>query len=97
LTTYSLEFLPSARKEWDKIGSTVQKQFVKKLRERLDNPHVASARLRDMPDCYKIKLRTAGYRLVYRVQDDRIVVQVIAVGRRDRSQVYRAASDRLSR
>ena len=97
MTTYSLEFLPSARKEWDKIGSTVQKQFVKKLRERLDNPHVASARLRDMPDCYKIKLRTAGYRLVYRVQDDRIVVQVIAVGRRDRSQVYRAASERLSR
>ena len=97
MTTYSLEFLPSARKEWDKIGSTVQKQFVKKLRERLDNPHVASARLRDMPDCYKIKLRSAGYRLVYRVQDDRIVVQVIAVGRRDRSQVYRAASERLSR
>ena len=97
MTTYSLEFLPSARKEWDKIGSTVQKQFVKKLRERLDTPHVASARLRDMPDCYKIKLRSAGYRLVYRVQDDRIVVQVIAVGRRDRSQVYRAASERLSR
>lgn len=95
MTTYNLEFLPSARKEWDKIGSTVQKQFIKKLRERLDNPHITSARLRDMPDCYKIKLRTAGYRLVYRVHDDLIVVQVIAVGRRDRSQVYRAAAGRV--
>ena len=48
-----------------------------------------------MPDCYKIKLRSAGYRLVYRVYDDRIVVQVIAVGKRERNEVYKAAAGRV--
>ena len=96
MTTFDLEFLPSALKEWDKLGSNIRDQFGKKLRERLGNPRIPSARLRALPDCYKIKLRTAGYRLVYRVLDDRIVVQVVAIGRRDRNLVYKIAAGRLA-
>ena len=94
-TSYTLEFLPSAQTEWDKLGTAVQRQFARKLQERLSNPHIPAARLRDMPDCYKIKLRKVGYRLVYRVFDDRIVVQVVAVGKRERDEAYRKASQRI--
>ena len=55
-----------------------------------------SARLSEMPDCYKIKLRSVGYRLVYQVYDDRIVVAVIAVGHRDRGHVYKVAASRVT-
>jgi mRNA interferase RelE/StbE len=48
-----------------------------------------------MEDCYKIKLRTTGYRLVYQVKDDVITVIVIAVGRRDKNSVYENAIKRL--
>ena len=95
MTIFDLEFLPSARKEWHKLDSNIQNQLTKKLRERLSNPRVPSARLSDLPDCYKIKLRSAGYRLAYRVYDDRIVVQVIAVGKRERNEVYKAAAGRV--
>ena len=61
---YYLAFLPSARKEWDALGRNVREQFRKKLIERLESPRLASAKLSGMPDCYKIKLRAAGYRLV---------------------------------
>ena len=96
MTTYELEFLPSARKEWDKLGATIRRDFAKKLRERLHNPRIPSARLHDLPECYKIKLRSVGYRLIYRVYDDRVVVQVIAVGRRERNEVYVSAARRIS-
>ncbi|OYW91203.1 MAG: hypothetical protein B7Z23_08560 [Pseudomonadales bacterium 32-61-5] len=43
---------------------------------------------------YKIKLRSAGYRLVYRVEDERVTVVVVAVGKRERSEVYEAAKKR---
>jgi mRNA interferase RelE/StbE len=95
LTTYRLTFLRDAKTEWDKLGADTRNQFGKKLSERLRNPRIPSARLSNMPDCYKIKLRSAGYRLIYRVFDDRIVVQVIAVGRRDRNLVYKIAAGRL--
>ena len=94
MTTYRLAFLPSARKEWDKLGASLREQFRKKLAERLDSPHVPSSRLKTLPDCYKIKLRAAGYRLVYRVDDQTVTVVVVAVGQRDRNLVYRRAAER---
>lgn len=93
--SYSLEFVESAFKEWRKLAPPIRDQFKKKLAERLEHPRVPSARLHNLPDCYKIKLRTAGYRLVYQVNDKVVVVTVIAVGKRDKLKVYRAAGDRI--
>ncbi|EPO2911711.1 type II toxin-antitoxin system RelE family toxin [Vibrio cholerae] len=93
--TYKLLFKSDAEKEWRKLDATIQTQFKKKLRERLDNPHVPTAKLSGMPNCYKIKLRSAGYRLVYEVRDAEIVVSVVAVGKRERNAVYKTALKRL--
>jgi mRNA interferase RelE/StbE len=95
LTTYKLGFLTSARKEWDKLNPAIREQFAKTLRERLIDPHIPSSRLHGMPNCYKIKLRAAGYRLVYRVDDGLIQVVVVAIGRRDRNAVYKIAAGRM--
>ena len=94
--TYELEFFRDAWKEWEKLDESLKAQFKKKLAERLDNPRVESARLRQLADCYKIKLRRSGYRLVYQVEDSRLVVLVVAVGRRDRCLVYEMAGKRLA-
>lgn len=47
-----------------------------------------------MADCYKIKLKSSGYRLVYKVLDKEIVVLVVAVGKRERNAVYKNAMKR---
>ncbi len=93
--TYRLVFKQDAEKEWKKLDSTIRSQFAKKLKERLIEPHIASARLHSLKDCYKIKLNRSGYRLVYQVFDDSLVVSVVSVGKRERSQVYKAAQSRL--
>jgi len=82
-------------KEWRKLAPGIRDQLKNKLRERLENPHVPSARLHGLPDCYKTKLRTAGYRLVYQVNDKVVVVIVVAVGKRDKGLVYRLAYKRV--
>jgi mRNA interferase RelE/StbE len=92
--TFKLEFLPSALKEWEKLGATLRDQLKKKLIARLELPRVGADALYGMPDHYKIKLRSAGYRLVYRVEDKRVVVTVVAVGKRQRGDVYEAAKKR---
>lgn len=94
-TKYALEFNVQAEKEWAKLGSNIQLQFAKKLKERLESPRVEADKLRDMPNCYKIKLRAIGYRLVYEVIDDRLVVTVIAVGKREGAKAYASAANRL--
>jgi len=92
--SYNLKFLPSALKEWNKLGATIREQFKKKLVERLENPIVPADRLRGFDNHYKIKLRAAGYRLVYEVIEEEVTILVIAVGRRDRSTVYKNARRR---
>ena len=94
---YELEFDASALKEWRKLDGSIQTLFKKQLAKRLRAPHLASARLHgDLHNTYKIKLRDAGYRLVYEVIDQRLVVVVIAVGRRDHGDAYVQASKRLA-
>ena len=93
--TFELEFDPRAWKEWKKLGDTVRQQLKKKLAEVLLNPRVEANRLHSLPDCYKIKLRSSGYRLVYQVIDHEVVVFVVAVDRREREQAYRKAAERL--
>ncbi|RBM46986.1 type II toxin-antitoxin system mRNA interferase toxin, RelE/StbE family [Vibrio tarriae] len=93
--TYKLEFKKSALKEWKKLAVPLQQQFKKKLIERFENPHVPSAKLSGAENIYKIKLRQSGYRLVYQVENDIIVVTVLAVGKRERSEVYTKALQRL--
>ena len=66
--TYKLRFHELALVEWHKLDGSVREPLKKKLAERLANPRVPSAALSGMPDCYKIKLRSVGYRLVYRVE-----------------------------
>ena len=93
--SYELEFKESALKEWQKLDNNVRGLFKKRLAERLIVPRVESARLAGMPDCYKIKLRDAGYRLVYQVNDNLLVIDVIAVGKRENNLVYRLAKERV--
>ncbi|UVL83368.1 type II toxin-antitoxin system RelE/ParE family toxin [Pseudomonas sp. B21-028] len=94
--TYSLEFDRRALKEWNKLGDTLRQQFKNKLLEVLENPRIEANRLRQLPDCYKLKLRSAGYRLIYQVIDQEVVVFVVAIGKREREAVYQDAQERIS-
>ena len=92
--SYKIKFLPSALKEWKKLAPPIQKQFKKKLKERLVNPRNKASQLRGFKDVYKIKLRSVGYRLVYEINDNEITIYVIAVGKRERGIVYSKAETR---
>jgi len=92
--TYKIKFIPAALKEWKKLAPPLRDQLKKKLAERTANPHVPASRLRGYESVYKIKLKTAGYRLVYEVEDDEIVIYVLAVGKRERDAVYKKLAER---
>lgn len=67
---YELRFHELALAEWRKLDPSVREPLKKKLNERLSHPRVPAAALSGMANCYKIKLRKLGFRLVYRVDDD---------------------------
>jgi len=86
--TYSLDFKPKALKEWKKLDHSLKLQFHKKLKERLKTPHVPHDKLSGFPNVYKIKLRSSGFRLAYEVVDEKVIVVVLFVGKREDNAVY---------
>ena len=94
---YRLQFVPSAWAEWQKLDGSVKEPLRKLLKKRLNNPHVPGAALHGaLAGHYKIKLNRQGYRLVYGVQDDVLIVMVMAVNKREDSVVYQSAMARVS-
>lgn len=67
---YELRFKEEALEKWCKLDGSIRDM----LKERLEQPKLESAKLRGMSDCYKIKLRGSGHRLVYQVRDNELVV-----------------------
>lgn len=94
--TYKLDFLEEALSEWYKLNPSIKQQLKKKLLKVLENPRVPKNKLSGHSNRYKIKLRSIGYRLVYEVIDNEIIVLVIAVGKRENNAVYNDANSRMS-
>lgn len=47
--TYELKFIPSAKKEWDKLDNSIKQMFKKAILKRLDNPFILSSKLKNLP------------------------------------------------
>ena len=93
---YELEFHPASLKEWQNLDHSVRSSLKKKLEKRLKNPHIPSARLHgDLQHCYKIKNDKTGHRLVYQVFDDKIIVFVLSVDKREDFAAYLLAIRRI--
>lgn len=94
---YRLFFLPQALDEWKALDGSVKEVLKKLLAKRLDQPHVLGGALHgELGGYYKIKLNKQGIRLVYAVEDDKLIVMVMAVDKREDSIVYKSALSRMT-
>lgn len=92
--SYELAIHPEAEKEWGKLDGSIKRRFKDKLaKERLKHPRVAKDALRELPDCYKIKITTPQFRLIYHVNDAKRILTILSVASRD--DVYDELKSRL--
>lgn len=92
---FELAIHPNAEKEWSKLDGSIKRRFKDKLsKERLKHPRVAKDALRELPDCYKIKITTPQYRLIYHVNDNKKLLTILSVATRE--DVYEELRARLT-
>lgn len=93
---YQPAFHPEAIKEWTKIDGSIRTLFTKALKKLAHNPRVEGCELQGiLLGCYKIKRRKIGYRLVYFVDDKKLLMKILSVGRREENEAYKSAEKRL--
>lgn len=59
--TWTVKFREEALKEWHKLDKAIQQQFAKNLKKCCENPHIPSAKLRGIKNCYKINSGLTGF------------------------------------
>lgn len=85
---YEVYCVKSSYKEWEKLNHSIKLQFIKKLQKLISNPKIEANRLHGgLSDCYKIKLKRAGYRLIYQVIDDKVILLIWSVDKRENDDV----------
>ena len=81
---YELAIHPEAEKEWAKLDGSIKRRFKEKFaKEHLKHPRVVKDALRELPDCYKIKITTPQFRLIYHVNDTKRLLTILSVASRD--------------
>lgn len=93
MAAYTIEFVKSARKEFERLPAKARDNAAEALRLLSQNPYselLKVKRMKGASDLYRIRL--GEYRLLYELRNERLVVIVIKIGHR--REVYR---DRIKR
>lgn len=83
---YRIAFLPSARRQFDRLPHSVRSRLEPRLAALADEPRPTGVVALQGEDRL-LRLRVGDYRIVYRVDDDVLTIVVVRVGHR--SKVYR--------
>jgi mRNA interferase RelE/StbE len=83
---YGLEFTTSASRELNSLDTQVRKRIITKITGLCDDPFPSGTKkLQGLPNHFRI--RVGDYRIVYRVDGDRVIVVIVKIGHR--KEVYR--------
>jgi mRNA interferase RelE/StbE len=83
---FRIELLPSAARTLRELAVADQRRIVRRIDVLADDPRPSGARkLRGSDDVWRICV--GEYRVLYRIEDERLVILVVKVGHR--REVYR--------
>ncbi len=88
MAKYTVEFVRSSRKEFEKLSLRTRERVLEALAFLTVNPHselLKVKKLKGASDLFRIRI--GDYRLIYEVREEKLVVLVIKIGHR--REVYR--------
>jgi len=97
---YKIEFHQDVDNDLKELGHSVSKLVFKKLKKIAINPIIGvelgnKANL-NLVGYRKVYVNNKKVRIVYKIIEDKIVIVVIAIGKRNNMEVYKKASDRIN-
>jgi len=98
---YAYKFHPEAEKELAKLNRSVQLLFAKTLKKILKSPELGldlgNKNNLNLSGLKKMYFDHKRYRIVYQILEEEIVIHLIAIGKRDKMEVYEKASERIEK
>ena len=84
---YVVEFSPAARRQLRKLDPPILKRILRRIEKLEKQPRPKSAKKLQGSSEPLYRVRESDYRIVYSIEDDRLIVLVVRIGHR--GEVYR--------
>ena len=81
----AVELLPSAARALSRLDRSIQVRVARRIDRLAADPRADAVKLRGADDVWRA--RVGDYRILFRIEDDRLVVLIIRIGHR--REVYR--------
>jgi len=96
---YRIEFLPEAAREFEALDGSLRKIAAKQIDKLTERPELGKPLGKrmgiDLTGYRTIYFSKKGYRIVYEIQRQEVVILIIGIGRRERAEIYREVAKRL--
>lgn len=80
--TYTVELAPAARRQLKKLDRPIQERLFRRMKRLETNPRPTTAvQLQGTGDTF-YRVREGDYRIIYTIEDDRLVVLVVRIAHR---------------
>ncbi len=98
---YRVEFLPEAAREFEALDGSLKKVAAKQIDKLAERPELGEPWGKrmgiDLTGYRKIYFGKTGYRIVYEIQQQKLVILIIGIGKRERAEIYGEMAQRLKR
>ncbi|HLP46841.1 MAG TPA: type II toxin-antitoxin system mRNA interferase toxin, RelE/StbE family [Candidatus Kapabacteria bacterium] len=99
MSNYKILFHPEAKRDFDKLDGSERKVILKQLIKLQDNPilgeKLGNKAGYDLTGYRKMYAYKKKIRIVYRIHEGKLLIFIIAVGKREDLSVYQKAFERL--
>lgn len=96
---YSIEYHEQIEDDLKKLGNSLSIKALKKIQQIAKNPTIGKelgnkANL-NLTGLYKVYIDNKRVRIVYKINNDKIEIFIIAIGNRNDMEVYKKANKRI--
>ncbi len=96
---YKVEFLPEAAREFEALDGSLKRVAAKQIDRLAERPELGEPLGKrmgiDLTGYRKTYFGKKGYRILYEIQRNKLVVLIIGIGKRERAEIYREVAHRL--
>jgi len=86
---YKIELKISARKYLKKIDSNLRKKILRKIEDLKENPLLGQVLKYDLKNLRKLYFQNKKIRIIYRVENKALIIEIISIGKRNKSEIYK--------
>lgn len=107
MSAWTLDFMPEAKKDFEKLNGSPKAQVAKAIQRVSKNPlpgqeggygkPLGNHQTSKLAGCMKITLKSIGIRVVYKPVRIDNVMRIIVISVRDDEEVYKEAERRISK